>query len=57
MEKKGRYEQFMLDLEKIKKDFVTTEGVRNCLQMGMIFLRDEKDIKKFTPEKLEEFIE
>jgi hypothetical protein len=47
----------MLDLEKIKKDFVTTEGVRNCLQMGMIFLRDEKDIKKFTPEMLDEFIE
>ena len=47
----------MLDLEKIKEDFVTTEGVRNCLQMGMIFLRDEKDIKKFTPEMLEEFIE
>ena len=47
----------MLDLEKIKEDFVTTKGVRNCLQMGMIFLRDEKDIKKFTPEMLEEFIE
>lgn len=47
----------MLDLKKIKKDFVTTEGVRNCLQMGMIFLRDEKDIKKFTPEMTEEFIE
>ena len=47
----------MLDLEKIKKDFVTTKGVRNCLQMGMIFLRNEKDIKKFTPEMLEEFIE
>ena len=47
----------MLDLEKVKEDFVATEGVINCLQMGIIFLRNEKDIKKFTPEMVDDFIE
>ena len=47
----------MLDLEKVKEDFVATEGIINCLQMGIIFLRNEKDIKKFTPEMVDDFIE
>ena len=47
----------MLDLEKVKEDFVATEGVINCLQMGIIFLRNEKDIKKFTLEMVDDFIE
>ena len=61
----------MLNREKILKDFKIdkknkkekivkrniSKGTLNCLEMGMAFLKNEKDIKKFTPEMLADFIE
>ena len=61
----------MLDREKILEDFKIdkknkkekivkrniSKGTLNCLEMGMAFLKNEKDIKKFTPEMLADFIE
>ena len=63
----------MLDREKIREDFkinVTSkkgkmverkrgkkDGTLNCLEMGMAFLRNEKDLTNFTPVMLADFIE
>ena len=60
----------MLDRKKIQEDFKIekknkkgkivkrniSDGTLNCLEMGMAFLRNEKDIKKFTPKMLTDFI-
>ena len=60
----------MLDREKIQEDIKIekknkkekivkrniSKGTLNCLEMGMAFLRNEKDIKKFTPKMLSDFI-
>ena len=60
----------MLDREKILEDFKIeklnkkekivksniSKGTLNCLEMGMAFLRKEKDIKKFTPKMLSDLI-
>ena len=62
----------MLDREKLREDFKIEklnkkgkivkrnrsekDGTLNCLEMGMAFLRNEKDIKKFTPKMLTDFI-
>ena len=62
----------MLDREKIQEDFKIEklnkkgkmvkrkrskkDGTLNCLEMGMAFLRNEEDIKNFTPEMLTDFI-
>ena len=62
----------MLDREKIQEDFKIEklnkkgkmvkrkrskkDGTLNCLEMGMAFLRNEEDLKNFTPEMLTDFI-
>ena len=40
--------------EKIKRDI--SDGTLNCLEMGMAFLRNEKDLTAFTPVMLMDFI-
>ncbi|MBL76977.1 MAG: hypothetical protein CL763_08660 [Chloroflexi bacterium] len=63
----------MLDRENLQNDFQKivvdktgkqkqrkrgkTDGELNCLEMGMVFLKNERDISKFTPKMLNEFIE
>ena len=61
----------MLDREKILEDFKIdkknkkgkivkgniSDGTLNCLEMGMAFLRNEKDLTNFTPVMLADFIE
>jgi len=61
----------VLDREKIQKDFKIkklnkkgktvevniSDGILNCLDMGILFLYNEEDVEKFTPEMLTDFIE
>ena len=61
----------MLDREKILEDFKIdkknkkekivkrniSDGTLNCLEMGMAFLRNEKDLSDFNSEMITDFIE
>ena len=61
----------MLDRKKLLKEFKIdkknkegkivdgniSDGTLNCLEMGMVFLRNEKNLTNFTPVMLSDFIE
>ena len=45
----------MLDEESIKKGPKSSVGSRNCLKMGLTFLKNEMDITKFSDKMIKDY--
>ena len=45
----------MLDEESIKKELKSSVGSRNCLKMGLTFLKNEMDITKFSDKMIKDY--